>query len=72
VVKLAVAIRSLRTSDDSASPGFDSRPMHPFAFARGVVVPTAVYTSIRFVLLCFHISRMPKALSLQSVLQRRV
>ena len=28
VVKLAVAIRDLPTSDDSASPGFDSRPMH--------------------------------------------
>jgi hypothetical protein len=28
VVKLAVAIRDLPISDDSASPGFDSRPMH--------------------------------------------
>ena len=29
VVKLAVAIRDI-ISDDSASPGFDSRPMHNY------------------------------------------
>jgi hypothetical protein len=43
VVKLAVAIRSLQTSDDSASPGFDSRPMHPFAFPPWLLVSTTVY-----------------------------
>jgi hypothetical protein len=34
VVKLAVAIRDLQISDDSASPGFDSRPMHLSCLAR--------------------------------------
>ena len=38
VVKLAVAIRGLPTSDNSASPGFDSRPMHVF-------LTTIVYSS---------------------------
>ena len=26
-------VKSFKAPDDSASPGFDSRPMHPFAFA---------------------------------------
>jgi hypothetical protein len=38
VVKLAVAIQDLSDLDDSASPGFDSRPMHSVPACAGIVL----------------------------------
>ena len=38
MVKLAVAIRDLVIFDDSASPGFDSRPMHKCPQMRDLIL----------------------------------